>query len=151
MATRVGYRYRHNLSGYTYIYLYFGGLLFKWCICQLHPTLPSPRIPRWRTDTGNRYNFAAENDIKAISFVRPAVKSASLQTASGRDSASGLIRTPRISGAQTTRATGNDKRTQTLRSSSLTIRLINGKTAGGSRRVRLTTFWSSSGGRFGPD
>jgi len=117
-----------------------GGKFFTGIYANLTRHFRHPEIPRWRTDTGNRYNFAAENDIKAISFVRPAVKSASLQTASGRDSASGLIRTPRISGAQTTRATGNDKRTQTLRSSSLTIRLINGKTAGGSRRVRLTTF-----------
>jgi len=44
----------------------FWGQLFQWCICQAHPTLPSPRISRWRTDTGSSYNFATENDIKVI-------------------------------------------------------------------------------------
>jgi len=45
----------------------FWGQLFHWCICQLHPTLLSPIIPRWRTDTGSSYNFATESDIRVIS------------------------------------------------------------------------------------
>ena len=48
------------------LYLCFGGQLSQWCVCQPHPTLPSPKIPRWRTDTGSSYNFAIENDIKVI-------------------------------------------------------------------------------------
>jgi len=45
----------------------FGGQLFHWCICQPHGMLPSPIIPRWRTDTGSSYNSATENDIKVVS------------------------------------------------------------------------------------
>ena len=43
--------------------------VFHWCICQPHPSLSSPEIPRWRIDTGSSYYFATENVIKVISAV----------------------------------------------------------------------------------
>jgi len=48
----------------------FWGQVFHWCICQLYKgtrLFLHPEIPRWQTDTGSSYNFATENDIKALS------------------------------------------------------------------------------------